>query len=316
MAKTKRPRQLGDNWHRQPQKLLRNNAYSMGKNFTGEVDLFTQPAYIDELQGATNREKISPNVNRLQLLINALITKPRQFGEVELLDNVDSRGVTTKTIVLKNYSLLAKWLETKPEKVRSLLLMLGGFKYPEITTDKNKRQIIVEYVSHFRVKWVYGNHVAEKYGYQEHPTESGQIEKALRVGTIDANYIYNEPPDEIHIEITSPELLKALIGEAGGYSHTSNEIFKALADLDPTPTKILLWTGTYRTMPSIDLKKLCKSIGLEGHLKKQGAKSTHLLIKKALDRLVEINHFDGYDYDETTQRYTWRQSSKFFRLNE
>lgn len=272
--------------HKQPRPYLKTMSKLVGRA-TNEVTLFSMPDAIgSDLRDMNSREVISKNTSILGM---HLIQMWQQSGE--------------QTLKINNLSELGRIMNQTNYEIKMYLLYLGGYTYPLITNDDSGLTIAIEQI--FKVAFKYNKALGEKYGQDLIGVE--------KVGTGAASLIKNEPVDRIEITLNK-RLIEAMDGKGlGNVLVVNNDMTKLSLSLSDMAYKILTFTASNRPNGKMKEPNLIKHLGLEKQVKTQGRPRIRKTILKGFQELKENDHIERYNYNESTEMYTYKYSDRYVK---
>lgn len=288
--------------HKQARGYLKTSASLVGKE-TGQASLFALPAYDDNINPF--KQVLSKNTAITGTLLLALWQK-----------NKDDRGVYK----ISNLTDIASLLQTTPQELKIYLICLGGYQYPIVNFDKEKRILSIHHDKLFYIKF----NIRLKAG----ETESSFSED-YRVGTSYLNFIKDRDIESVEIA-PAQSIIKELEGKGLGNVLVDDYFVAFSLGLSDIAYKLFCFSSSNLPTFKIGFKKLVskKYLNMEkqvfGIYNKQGKRlsagqgKARVLdtIKGGLTELQSKGHLKEWDYNEKDDFFKWRYSNKIIKHKE
>lgn len=284
--------------HRQARSYLKTTARLVGRDM--EQTLFTLPTYQSNIN--PYKEALSKNTAILGNHLFNLWQKDK-----------DDRGILT----IENLTKVAKELKTLPQELKFYLICLGGYQYPVVRFNKEKRILSVYHDKLFFIKF----NIRLKEGEKE-----GDFTNDNRIGTNYVNYIRERSIDTVEIS-PSQSLIEELNSKGLGNVLVDDSFVAFSLGLSDLAYKVFCFSGSNIPTFKIGFKKLIskKYLNLEkqvygvyddkGNRIRAGHGKPRILknIKRALDELLDKGHLLKWEYDEVKDMFGWSYTDKIIK---
>jgi len=268
--------------HKQPRGYLKAMGKIVGRD-TSAPSLFNMPDLEEPDKANDLKEVIS---KKTAILGNLLFKLWQEKGSGPLR--------------IENLNSVSEQMETTNEELKLCLLYLGGWVYPIIDTDEEGLTVTQEQL--FYIQFRYSKKVRERYDRGEYK----------RIGTSRASFFKGEPVE--YVEVTpSPLFLKALEGKGLGNVLVTDRFIKEALNLSDIAYKIYCYSSSNKPIWRRAEDILIKDLGLTKQLKTQGRPRLRKAIQEGLKELIEIGHFESWEFIEDRSIYSWRGGSKLVR---
>ena len=293
--------------HKQSRQVLSTLSQVISSKNDERADLFIHPQFFEDLPQGLVTTNMTTRVARLVLELIMYISKPA-------LAYYDEKN---NTIVFDNLGQLSKTLEIPPDKLKKTMIALGSYQLPTFYTN-GLNEMVEEYSSLFKVRFIYDQALQNKYGTSEiiEDGEPETIAKAKRIGTYEANYIPGETAKRIEI-IPDERIIKSLSGEStwGGYITTTDNISLLTKGLDPIELKLFTYIGTKYKDFSAKAQKVIKDLTLVAQVKTQGKPRIIERLLKGLETMKSLKVIRSYDYDQEKEIFHWSQATEVYNYD-
>jgi hypothetical protein len=294
--KKKERKQIGD--HNQPRSYGKTMAKIVGRDRDVQT-LFSLPmedlkeAIQAQIEKSTTGIPIKQVISKTTAVLgNALLAKYQR-------EQKDSEGY----ISIDNLTELADEINTSRKELKYYLLYLGGYQYPSVVHDVQKKEIGIQLAKLFDVEFRYH--------------EKDATIKADNMLTIDALTLIREASiKRVRIK-PSQQLIRDMEARAGktlGYVPVTDGFMKLILGLNDLAYKIFCFSYSNKPKYKISEKKLFDSLGLDKRAKQQGLPDTRKAIASAMEDLKQRGHFSDYTLPgQQADFYTWVYTDQYIK---